>query len=62
MRILPFRFLAAARYPLQWEEALEQAMHKAVAGREKLLRRTGAGTGYALPQQLQTLKTLPIHP
>jgi hypothetical protein len=43
MRILPFRFLAAARFPLQWDEALEQA------------------TGYALLQQLQTLKILPIH-
>ena len=28
-RVLPFRFLAAARYAPQWEEALEQAMYKA---------------------------------
>jgi len=35
-RVLPFRFLAAARYAPQWEEALEQAMLKCVAGREKL--------------------------
>jgi hypothetical protein len=56
MRILPFRILGAARYPLQLEEALEEAMHKAVAGQEKLLRRIGAGTGFALPQLLQTLK------
>src|ERR1700751_3494863 len=27
-RVLPFRFLAAARYAPQWEEALEQAMLK----------------------------------
>ena len=32
-RVLPFRFLAAARYAPQWEEALEQAMLKCVAGR-----------------------------
>jgi fructose-specific component phosphotransferase system IIB-like protein len=31
-RVLPFRFLAAARYAPQWEEALEQAMLKSVAG------------------------------
>jgi fructose-specific component phosphotransferase system IIB-like protein len=31
-RVLPFRFLAAARYAPQWEPALEQAMLKSVAG------------------------------
>jgi len=35
-RVLPFRFLAAARYAPQWEEALEQAMLKCVAGQQKL--------------------------
>jgi hypothetical protein len=39
-RVLPFRFLAAARYAPQWEEPLEQAMYKAIAGREKLAGRT----------------------
>jgi 60 kDa SS-A/Ro ribonucleoprotein len=39
-RVLPFRFLAAARYAPQWEEALERVMLKAVAGREKLAGRT----------------------
>jgi 60 kDa SS-A/Ro ribonucleoprotein len=39
-RVLPFRFLAAVRYAPQWEEALEQAMYKALAGREKLAGRT----------------------
>jgi 60 kDa SS-A/Ro ribonucleoprotein len=39
-RVLPFRFLAAARYAPQWEEALEQAMFRSVAGREKLPGRT----------------------
>ena len=29
-RVLPFRFLAAARYAPQWEEALEQAMLKSL--------------------------------
>jgi 60 kDa SS-A/Ro ribonucleoprotein len=35
-RVLPFRFLAAARYAPQWEEALERAMMKCVAAQEKL--------------------------
>jgi len=39
-RVLPFRFLAAARYAPQWEEALEQAMLKCLAGQEKLAGRT----------------------
>src|SRR5229473_3415423 len=39
-RVLPFRFLAAARYAPQWEEALEQAMLKSVAVSEKLSGRT----------------------
>ena len=39
-RVLPFRFLAAARYAPQWEEALEQVMYRSVAGREKLAGRT----------------------
>jgi 60 kDa SS-A/Ro ribonucleoprotein len=40
MRVLPFRFLAAARYAPQWEEALEQAMLKCVAQQEKLSGKT----------------------
>jgi 60 kDa SS-A/Ro ribonucleoprotein len=39
-RVLPFRFLAAARYAPQWEEPLEQAMYRSVGGREKLAGRT----------------------
>ncbi len=39
-RVLPSRFLAAARYAPQWEEALEQAMLKCAAGREKLPGKT----------------------
>ena len=39
-RVLPFRFLAAARYAPQWEEALEQAMLKSVASAEKLMGKT----------------------
>jgi hypothetical protein len=38
--VLAFRFLAAARYAPQWEEALEQAMLKCVAGQEKLAGKT----------------------
>ncbi len=40
IRVLPFRFLAAARYAPQWEEALEQAMLKCVAETEKLPGKT----------------------
>src|SRR5580692_1676535 len=39
-RVLPFRFLAAARYAPQWEAALEQAMLKCVAETEKLAGKT----------------------
>ncbi len=39
-RVLPFRFLAAARYAPQWEEVLEQTMLNCVAGREKLPGKT----------------------
>jgi hypothetical protein len=39
-RVLPFRFLAAARHAPHWEEALEQAMLKCVAGTEKLPGKT----------------------
>ena len=39
-RVLPFRFLAAARYAPQWEEQLEQVMLKSVAEQPKLAGRT----------------------
>lgn len=39
-RVLPFRFLATARYAPQWEEALEAAMFRAVADRAKLAGHT----------------------
>jgi 60 kDa SS-A/Ro ribonucleoprotein len=39
-RVLPFRFLAAARHAPHWEEALEQAMLKCVTGSEKLPGKT----------------------
>jgi 60 kDa SS-A/Ro ribonucleoprotein len=39
-RVLPFRFLAAARYAPQWEEWLEQAMIRALQNSEKLRGRT----------------------
>jgi hypothetical protein len=39
-RVLPFRFLAAARYAPQWEQALEQAMLKCVGSQEKLRGKT----------------------
>jgi 60 kDa SS-A/Ro ribonucleoprotein len=39
-RVLPFRFLAAARYAPQWEEELEAAMFRAVSEREKLAGHT----------------------
>ena len=39
-RVLPFRFLAAARHAPQWEEGLESAMIRSVASREKLAGHT----------------------
>ena len=39
-RVLPFRFIAAARYAPQWEPQLEQAMFGCVAGHEKLRGKT----------------------
>jgi len=39
-RVLPFRFIAAARYAPQWEAELEQAMLKSVAEQPKLAGKT----------------------
>jgi hypothetical protein len=39
-RVLPFRFLAAARHAPQWEEALERAMFRSLEGTESLAGHT----------------------
>jgi len=39
-RVLPFRFIAAARYAPQWEEELEKAMFSCVSEAQKLAGRT----------------------
>ncbi len=39
-RVLPFRFIAAARYAPQWEGLLEEAMLRCVAGQPKLKGKT----------------------
>jgi hypothetical protein len=39
-RVLPFRFIAAARYAPQWEAELEQAMFKSLEGQAKLPGKT----------------------
>lgn len=39
-RVLPFRFIAAARHAPQWEEALEEAMLKSLRERPKLQGKT----------------------
>jgi hypothetical protein len=39
-RVLPFRFIAAARYAPQWEQSLEDAMFKCVAEAPKLKGKT----------------------
>jgi hypothetical protein len=39
-RVLPFRFVAAARYAPQWEPELEKAMFRSVAGQAKLPGKT----------------------
>jgi len=61
-RVLPFRFLAAARYAPQWEQALEQAMYRSVAGRATLLGRTvllidvSGSMGWPLAQRSEMLR------
>jgi len=39
-RVLPFRFIAAARYAPQWEPELEQAMFRSLEGQAKLPGKT----------------------
>jgi 60 kDa SS-A/Ro ribonucleoprotein len=39
-RVLPFRFIAAARYAPQWEAELEQAMFRSLEGQPKLPGKT----------------------
>jgi hypothetical protein len=39
-RVLPFRFIAAARYAPQWESELERAMFRSVEGTPKLAGKT----------------------
>jgi hypothetical protein len=39
-RVLPFRFIAAARYAPQWESELENAVYKSVEGAQKLAGKT----------------------
>src|SRR5690242_17239490 len=39
-RVLPFRFIAAARYAPQWESLLEQAMFRCLDGQAKLAGKT----------------------
>jgi 60 kDa SS-A/Ro ribonucleoprotein len=39
-RVLPFRFIAAARYALQWEPELEKAMLRSLEGKPKLPGKT----------------------
>lgn len=62
-RVLPFRFIAAARYAPQWEEPLERAMFSSLVGQEKLPGRTvllvdvSGSMTYALSQRSEMLRT-----
>jgi hypothetical protein len=62
-RVLPFRFLAAARYVPQWEEPIERAMLSSLAGREKLPGRTvllvdvSGSMTHALSRRSEMLRT-----
>ena len=62
-RVLPFRFLAAARHVPQWEEPLERAMLSSLAEQEKLPGRTvllvdvSGSMTYALSRQSEMLRT-----
>jgi 60 kDa SS-A/Ro ribonucleoprotein len=62
-RVLPFRFLAAARHASRWEESLERAMLSSLTAQEKLPGRTvllvdisGSMTA-ALSQRSEMLRT-----
>ena len=53
-RILPFRFISAAKYAPQWEAQLEPAMLKCLEGKEKLPGKTalvvdGSGSMFGAP-------------
>jgi 60 kDa SS-A/Ro ribonucleoprotein len=62
-RVLPFRFLAAARHVPQWEEPLERAMLSVLDGQEKLPGRTvllvdvSGSMTYALSSRSEMLRT-----
>jgi 60 kDa SS-A/Ro ribonucleoprotein len=62
-RVLPFRFLAAARHAPQWEEPLERAMFSSLAGQPKLPGRTAllvdvsGSMNYVLSRQSEMLRT-----
>jgi TROVE domain-containing protein len=62
-RVLPFRFLAAARHAPQWEEPLERAMFSSLAGQLKLPGRTAllvdvsGSMNYVLSRQSEMLRT-----
>jgi len=63
-RVLPFRFLAAARVTPQWEQALESAMFRALDGQSsKLVGRTAllidvsGSMDYALSQKSEMRRT-----
>ena len=62
-RVLPFRFIAAARYAPQWEATLEQAMLKCVASQGKLAGKTAllvdvsGSMTYPLSQRSEMLRT-----
>jgi 60 kDa SS-A/Ro ribonucleoprotein len=62
-RVLPFRFLSAARYAPEWEESLEKAMLSSLSEQEKLSGRTvllvdvsGSMTG-ALSRRSEMVRT-----
>lgn len=62
-RVLPFRFLAAARYAPQWEESLERAMlgslrqQKKLPGRTVLLVDVSGSMVAALSRRSEMLRT-----
>lgn len=62
-RVLPFRFIAAARYAPQWEEPIERAMFSSLAEQAKLPGRTvllvdvSGSMTYALSQRSEMLRT-----
>ena len=60
-RVLPFRFIAAARYAPRWEAELEQAMFKSLEGQPKLPGKTVLLVDVSGSMQVQLSRRSEMH-